>query len=254
VTDRPAESAARHRDHYSYRHYADRGVAERFDELRFGGPIGRYLADAQAALLREALAPLEGRTVVDVGAGTGRAAVELARAGARVIGVDASGEMLHVALARAAGAGVAVALAVADAHDLPLADRSVDAGISLRLLMHAPDWRRCVAELCRVARWRVVVDFPAALSFAALQSGGRRALARLGRDVEAYRVMRESSVRQALAASGFRVVAVHRQFVLPIALHKRVGHLPSTRAIEGVLSAVGLRRLLASPVSVVAER
>jgi hypothetical protein len=47
---------------------------------------------------------------------------------------------------------------------------------------------------------------------------------------------------------------VHRQFVLPIALHKAVGSLPVTRGLEGALAAVGLLRILGSPVTVVAER
>ena len=78
------------RDHYSYRHYADQQVAERFDTLRFGGPIGEFLARCQAEILREAFAPLGPVRILDVGTGTGRAAVILAEAGARVVGVDAS--------------------------------------------------------------------------------------------------------------------------------------------------------------------
>ena len=163
------------RRHYSYAHYADRDVAEGFDALRFSGPIGRYLLESQEALLLDALTPPRGRTVLDVGTGTGRAAIGLARAGARVTGLDASREMLRVASVRARDAGVVIPFGVADAHALPFADRSVDAAVSLRVLMHAIDWKTCLAELCRVARWRVVVDFPALGSFAALESGARRA-------------------------------------------------------------------------------
>jgi len=250
----PNERPTREREHYSYRHYADRRVAEGFDALRFGGPIGEYLARCQAGILHGALDPLTGRTILDVGTGTGRAAVELAVSGAQVIGVDASREMLDVARARAAEAGVSVVLGQSDAHDLPFGDRTVDGAVSLRVLMHAIDWRQCLSELCRVSRWRVVVDFPAALSFAALESGARRLAKHAGRSVEAYRVMREAEVVKAFAASGFRVVEVRRQFVLPIALHKSMNSLRTTRAVEGSLAAVGLLALLGSPVTMVAER
>ena len=145
-------------------------------------------------------------------------------------------------------------MGAADAHHLPLADRSVDAAVSLRVLMHTVDWRQCVAELCRVARWRVVVDFPAFGSLAALESGVRGIRHRLGHSVEAYRVLAERDVRAAFAVHGFRVVLVRRQFVLPINLHKRLGSLRATRAVEGVLAAVGLLRLCGSPVTMVAER
>jgi ubiquinone/menaquinone biosynthesis C-methylase UbiE len=253
VTGRQTGSGA-DRDHYSYRHYADEDVAAGFDALRFGGPIGGYLARVQAAILREALQPLPGRRDLDVGTATGRAAVQLAGDGAAVVGADFSGEMLGVARRRARDAGHSLGLVRADAHHLPFADRSVDAAVSLRVLMHAIDWRQCVGELCRVSRWRVVVDFPAAASFAALESGARRAAQRMGRRVEAYRVVRESEVRAAFAASGFRVVMVRRQFVLPINLHKTLNHLATTRAVEGGLAAVGLLRVFGSPVTMVAER
>ena len=176
-------------DHYSYKHYADPNVAEGFDELRFGGPIGRYLLESQESVLLDALAPVAGKRVIDVGTGTGRAAIGLAQAGALVTGVDASAEMLIVAAARSAAAGVDVTFERGDAHAVPAADRSFDAAVCLRVLMHAIDWKTCVAELCRVSRWRIVVDFPALGSLAALESGGRRLANALGAKTEAYRVM-----------------------------------------------------------------
>jgi SAM-dependent methyltransferase len=251
---RPGGAAQDDARHYSYAHYADRDVAAGFDALRFGGPIGRYLLEVQQRLLLEAVTAPATRTVLDVGTGTGRAALALAAAGATVTGVDASSEMLDVARARAADLGLQATFDVADAHHLPLADRSVDVAISLRMLMHVPDWPRCVAELCRVSRWRVVVDFPAQASFAALESARRKRAAGAGKKTEPYRVIAERDVRSRLGEGGFRVVAVHRQFVLPIAIHKKAGSLGATKAIEGGLAALGLRRLFGSPVTMVAER
>jgi ubiquinone/menaquinone biosynthesis C-methylase UbiE len=254
VTTGSQRTAEAGRDHYSYAHYANRDVAEGFDALRFGGPIGQHLLQTQEALLVDVLSPLEGRRVLDVGAGTGRVALALAARGAIVHGLDASAEMLAVAHERATQAGLSIQFDVADAHALPIADRSVDAAVCFRLLMHVLDWRRCVAELCRVSRQRVVIDFPAAASAAAIESLVRRARQAMGHHVEAYRVMREREVRDALAANGFRVVLVRRQFVLPIALHKAIGRLPLSLAIERGLAAVGLLRALGSPVTMVAER
>ena len=241
-------------DHYSYRLYADPAMADRFDAMRFSGPIGTLLANSQDRVVASFLGPLEGRAVIDVGTGTGRAAIGLAHRGARVTGVDASAEMLRVAKARAADAGLDVLFEVGDAHQLRYPDRAFHAGVSLRVLMHTPDWRRCLSELCRVSEDRVVFDYPAALSAAALQALGRRAAAAVGRSVEAYRVLKSSDVRRTLARAGYRVERVHRQFVLPIALHKAVGSRAFTVAVEQALAAVGLLRLLGSPVTVVAVR
>jgi ubiquinone/menaquinone biosynthesis C-methylase UbiE len=247
-------SPSRTRDHYSYTHYADQAVAEGFDALRFGGPIGTYLLETQEQLLLASLGPCEGRQMLDVGTGTGRAAMTLAQAGARVTGMDASVEMLAVARARAAGAGLAIKFVPGDAHSLPFADRSFDASVCFRVIMHTPDWERCLAELCRVTRRRVVIDFPSLRSAAALESGARRLALALGGRTEAYRVFAEWRIRQALERGGFRVVSTHRQFVLPIAFHKAAGSLGFTRGIERALNAIGLLRLLGSPVTLVAER
>jgi len=242
------------RDHYSYTHYADQSVAEGFDALRFSGDVGRFLLEQQADLMTSALAPLAGRRIADIGTGTGRAAIGLARHGAVVVGFDASAEMLGVARSRATQAGVRVQFAVGDAHAVPLADREVDAAVCLRVLMHAIDWRRCVAELCRISKWRVVFDVPSASSAAAIESAVRRVRLRRGHKVEAYRVFSEREIASALHDAGFRVVDIRRQFVLPVAFHKSVGHFGLTRQLERGLEAVGALRLFGSPLTVVAER
>ena len=240
--------------HYSYAAYADPRMAESFEAARFGGPIGQLIAETQEQVIASFLDPTEGRTVLDVGTGTGRAAIALARRGAVVTGVDASAEMLAVAERRAAESGARVAFVRGDAHELEFAARSFDAVVCLRVLMHTPDWRRSLSELCRVAASRVVFDYPALCSAAAIQAVTRRIAHRLGARLEAYRVFSDASVRQTLEIYGFDILDVHRQFVLPIAFHKTVGSAAATSRAESVLDTLGLRRLFGSPVTVVAAR
>jgi SAM-dependent methyltransferase len=240
--------------HYSYSVYADPAMAEAFEALRFSGPIGQLLAVEQEQVVASFLAPLEKRTILDVGTGTGRAAIALARRGAVVTGVDASADMLAVARRRAEAAQVAVTFQEGDAHGLAYGARTFDAVVCLRVLMHTPDWRRSLGELCRVAHTKVVFDYPAMLSAAAFQAAARRVGYAAGMRVEAYRVFSDRSIRDVLGANGFRLTGSHRQFVLPIALHKRMNSAPVTERLEGALARVGLRRLLGSPVTVVAER
>ena len=241
-------------DHYSYAAYADERMAETFDAARFSGPIGHRLASVQEQVIASFLAPLEHKTILDVGTGTGRAAIALARRGAAVTGVDASREMLAVAERRARDEGVHVAFVRGDAHGLEFPPQSFDAVVCLRVLMHTPDWRRSLAELCRVARSSVVLDYPALASAAVLQSLSRRVIHRLGGRVEAYRVFTERAIRQALQAHGFRIRDSHRQFVLPIAFHKLLGSPGATDRIEGALAGAGLLKLFGSPVTIVADR
>jgi SAM-dependent methyltransferase len=80
-----------------------------------------------AFLVRTAgLAP--GSRVIDVACGSGRHALELARRGFRVTGVDVSAEA--IGFARAAADGLAVDLRVADMRELP-ADPRVDLAVCL---------------------------------------------------------------------------------------------------------------------------
>jgi SAM-dependent methyltransferase len=241
-------------DHYSYSMYADPAMAEGFENARFSGPIGRLVAETQEEVIASFLDPLAGRSILDVGTGTGRAAIALAGRGAAVTGVDASAEMLAVAERRAREAGVNVVFSHGDAHGLRFDAGSFDAVVCLRVLMHTPDWRQSLGELCRVARNRVVFDYPAMLSAAAVQALARRGAAAFGVRVEAYRVFSARAVRTALRAHGFDVARQHRQFVLPIALHKRIGSVAATGRIESMLARAGLRDLAGSPVTVLAER
>jgi ubiquinone/menaquinone biosynthesis C-methylase UbiE len=237
-------------------------MAERFEALRFSGPIGRLIAETQEREIAEFLAPLEGKRILDVGTGTGRAAIALAKRGALVTGVDASVEMLEVAARRAAEAGLGppapgaagVTFVRGDAHGLHFPDRSFDAVVCLRVLMHTPDWRASLRELCRVAAGRVVFDYPSLWSAAALQAVTRRLAHLVNPSVEAYRVFAPRVVAGVLAGEGFAILGEHRQFVLPIALHKRVNSEAWTRRVEATMEKAGLMRRLGSPVTIVAER
>lgn len=242
------------RSHYSYTVYADPDTARSFDDRRFGGPIGDLVATTQARVLADFVGPINGRPVLDVGTGTGRAALLLAHEGARVTAVDPSEQMLAIARQRAAAEGTHIAFDVGDAHALAFPDRAFDVVVSLRVLMHAAQWRASVAELCRVADRLVVVDYPSAYSVALFQAIARRALHGAGIRTEPYRVFTPREIADAFAGCGFRVRSVHRQFVLPIALHKAIGSRRFTMVCEALLRRAGLLKIFGSPVTVVAER
>ncbi len=241
-------------NHYSYSAYADAAMASTFDAKRFGGPIGSLLLQDQEQVLAEFLGDVSGRRILDMATGTGRAALALAKRGGIVTGVDASKEMLKVARARAAGAGLSIEFAEGDAHALTFPDRAFDAVVCLRMLMHVPDWRAALSELCRVTDRRLVFDYPAIASAAALHMMWRRTARTMGRQVEAYRVFRSREVARELACHGFRIIATHKQFVLPIAVHKAIGSAGFTRSVEGALAGAGVLRLAGSPVTAAAER
>jgi ubiquinone/menaquinone biosynthesis C-methylase UbiE len=248
VSERPDET------HYSYTLYADPATARGFDDRRFGGPIGALVAGTQARVLTNMVGRIKERPILDVGTGTGRAALLFARGGARVTGVDASAQMLAIARQRAADEGLHAIFQQGDAHELDFADRAFDVAVSLRVLMHTPHWEQCIAELCRVADRLVIVDYPSASSVALLESMARRVMHMAGMRTEPYRVFTHRTIATAFEQRGFRIRSVHRQFVLPIALHKAIGSRRLTEATEYLLERAHLLQTFGSPVTLVAER
>ena len=241
-------------DHYSYSAYADPVMARTFDDRRFGGPIGELIARTQARVLANMAGRIKDREMLDVGTGTGRAAFILALGGAHVTAVDASEEMLAIARQRAADQLLKITFQQGDAHALDFPDRSFDAVVSFRMLMHTPQWKRCVAELCRVAERLVIVDYPSATSVALFESLARRVAHAAGAKTEPYRVFTHGTIAEAFDRNGFRIRSVHRQFVLPIAFHKAIRSRRFTLWSENVLDHAGLLEPFGSPVTLVAER
>src|SRR5258708_29163718 len=146
--------------------------------------------------------PVRQRPILDVGTGTGRAALLFARGGAYVTAVDASEEMLAIARQRATEQRVKIRFEVGDLHGLRFPDRGFDVVVCLRVLMHAPDWQRSVAELCRVAERLVIVDYPSGRSVAAIEAAGRRLAHAVGLPTQAYPGLTQRGVSQAVACSG----------------------------------------------------
>jgi SAM-dependent methyltransferase len=89
---------------------------------------------------------LDGRRVLDLGCGPGRAAAALANRGAIVTGVDATAEMLAAAR-EIVPAGVE--LVEGRAEELPFADASFDAALS-SFVVHLLDRPKAFAEVRRV--------------------------------------------------------------------------------------------------------
>ncbi|MFC4064987.1 class I SAM-dependent methyltransferase [Actinoplanes subglobosus] len=90
-----------------------------------------------------------GRTVLDVGAGTGNAAIAAAQAGATVTASDLTPELLAVG---AKNSPVDLTWAEADAEDLPFDTAAFDTVISCIGVMFAPFHTAAASELLRVCR------------------------------------------------------------------------------------------------------
>lgn len=109
------------------------------------GPALVYdrLADA---LISASPVELAGRTVADVGAGTGAASLALLAAGARVVALDLSPAMLR---AGRAGGERHLGAVAAEATALPIADGALGGAVAAFSFNHLPDPRAGFREVAR---------------------------------------------------------------------------------------------------------
>jgi ubiquinone/menaquinone biosynthesis C-methylase UbiE len=102
--------------------------------------------------VKQLLGDLAGKNVLDAACGTGRHALWMARAGARVWGVEASKEMLAIARRKQLAANLKVNLLQGDITRLPYANGIFDIAVCALMLCHVADLASVFKELGRVLK------------------------------------------------------------------------------------------------------
>ncbi len=116
-------------------------VASTYDETRALSP--RVMSHVLGILVDQLL----GKSVLEVGVGTGRYAVPLQKSGLNLVGVDISHKMVELGL----GKGLKNVV-LADGARLPFTSRAFDLATTNHLLHLVPDWRQVLLEIVRVTR------------------------------------------------------------------------------------------------------
>jgi len=82
------------------------------------------------------LGEVRGKTVLDLGCGSGENIIPLVHRGAQVIGIDISPELISIAQQRLDQAGLSAIVRVGSAYETQLADDSVDVVFCMSLIHH----------------------------------------------------------------------------------------------------------------------
>ena len=219
---------------------------------RFGGEVGRFFLDVQNDIVLDLLAPWPGARVLDVGGGHAQLAPDLVKHGFGVT-VAGSEEVCRRQLDQALAPG-SFEFRACDLLALPFPDRSFDVVVSLRLVAHVERWQALIAELCRVAKHAVILDYSDSRSFNFLYGPLFRWKKSVEGNTRAYAVYRPGEVAREMARHGFGRPAERRQFFLPMVVHRKVKSARFSRLSERASSALGLTRWLGSPIVLRVER
>jgi 2-polyprenyl-3-methyl-5-hydroxy-6-metoxy-1,4-benzoquinol methylase len=219
---------------------------------RFAGPVGRFFLDVQARATLDLLESWPRARVLDVGGGHGQVVGPLVEAGYDVTVYGSS--PLCGARLRSWTDAARARFVSGELLRTPFANRAFDVVVSYRLLPHVARWPELVAELARLARAAVLVDYPTSKSANAVADAFFGLKKQVEGNTRPFTVFRDSEVTEAFAGAGFRPTGQRPEFFVPMALHRALGSAAISRGFEGLSSALGLTRRFGSPVVARFER
>lgn len=212
---------------------------------------------AEWPAIERAIAPLEGRRILELGCGRGRFSVWMAKRGALVTAVDVGPNLIAAARLIAETNGVAATFTLADITSLPFEDGSFDTVVGIAVLHHLAkvDMAAAVREAARVLRpggvavFREPIEDSAVFSFMQnLIPAGRRGSrdyrpsllsGRAWRTYVAEAEDRTLTAKEVRAAGTDFHETVIRRFGLLVRLERLVGRgaRPRLMAVDRVLLA-----------------
>ena len=213
---------------------------------RFDGKVGEWFLKIQEQATLEMLAPYPNATVLDVGGGHGQLMGGLVRGGYRVT-VLSSSEECKTRIRPYLDAGRAD-FQVGNILDMPYPDKAFDVVISYRLLSHVTRWQEFLAELARVAKKAVILDYPEVRSVNSATPYLFRLKKRLESDAREFTCYRESELLRFFNELGFLKAGRYPEFFLPMMLHRKLKQRGLSAAAERLFRLTGLTNLFGSPV------
>ncbi|MFB6215709.1 MAG: class I SAM-dependent methyltransferase [Candidatus Aenigmatarchaeota archaeon] len=214
-------------------YYQSETVAEEYDEKRFSGQGGSYIRRMEREAFLSLLPELKGKKVLDVATGTGRLAIDMARAGADVTAADISEEMVKKAQAKSERQGIDIDYFVSNAEDLPFEESSFDIVTSQRFLHLVPDHRPYLEEWTRVGTEALVYDY--------FNMWSMRLFYDWALPMESY-LHRPSRIRSILTELGVENIEEERRMFIPYgAIRHRTGpHVTALIKINNLMQKLDI--------------
>ncbi|RMF03783.1 MAG: class I SAM-dependent methyltransferase [Chloroflexi bacterium] len=214
---------------------------------RFSGNVGRWFLEIQERATLDMLAALpQAKTILDVGGGHGQLAPALVNAGYNVtiLGSDA---ICKKRVANLVDRGQCK-FEVGNILDLPYPDQSFDVVISYRLLPHVTRWQEYLAELSRVARTAVLLDYPEVRSINYISPLLFTVKKNLEGNTRPFTCFKAKELAAEFKKHGFMASKRYPEFFLPMVLHRKLNTVGISSVLERLCRIIGLTGWLGSPV------
>lgn len=212
---------------------------------RFGNQIGIWMLEVQERAVM-AVVPHESLSVLDVGGGHAQVTQPLIDAGKSVT-VLGSASVCAAQLKRYLDVGT-INFKVGSLLRIPFPDQSFDTVICLRILSHTHHWEALIAELCRVAKKNVIIDYPVWLSVNFLSPLLFQLKRRLEGNTRTFTLFSSRSIRTQFKKNQFERNSEFKQFFFPMALHRMLQNVPASQNLENIARKTGTTSLFGSPV------
>ncbi|MEL6680037.1 MAG: class I SAM-dependent methyltransferase [Pseudomonadota bacterium] len=215
---------------------------------RFTGPAGEWMLGRQTAALRSFM-PDGPVSVLDVGGGHGQVARPLLADGHEVTVLasteQALGQVRDIVDPR-------LKTEFGSLTEVPFGDQSFDIVTSFRIMAHIGEWNALLAEMMRVARRAIIIDFPIPGGVNALEPLLFGLKKKLEGDTRKFATMTRPDVEAALRGGGFARTRHVGQFVLPMVVHRKLKRPGISAALEKMCG--GLAPRIGTPVVLCAQR
>lgn len=213
---------------------------------RFSGKIGEYFLNVQTKITLDLLSSWPNAKVLDVGGGHAQIAIPLVKAGydLTVIGSD---DVCKKRLSKFLDENL-LKYKTCNLLRIPYDSKSFDVVICFRLLTHEDNWEILISELCRVAKFSVLIDYPDIKSFNILYKYFFKFKKKYEGNTRTFRIFSRKELINEFGRNGFSISIFKSEFFLPMVIHRALKNIKLTIVSEKIFYYLHLTKYFGSPV------
>jgi len=213
---------------------------------RFSGVAGEYFLEKQTEITLSLLKDLKGASVLEVGGGHAQLAVPLVKAGYKVT-ITGSDDCCRSRLDKQLQPGSFEYL-TCDSLALPFENQSFDVVMAFRLLPHVDRWQELLAEMCRVAKKCIILDYPDRRSTNILYEQLFAMKKKMEGNTRTFTLFNRQQISDEMSRNQFLPPVFKPEFFFPMVIHRKLKNKAISNALETTAKITGMTTLFGSPI------